>query len=178
MGGVRTPPHRASGRWRRAGRMDCRTGQSGSWSMIAVRRSAFKCASPLHLRASPFGAGPYRRSPMTSPVAAEWSPHRAMWVGFPSHADLWESDLAEAQREVATLVHALAGPGREQVKLMTVGDEALATAHALLGDSAGVEIVPGRFGDIWLRDTGPIFTGPGRAAAFRFNGWGGRYDLP
>jgi agmatine deiminase len=114
---------------------------------------------------------------MTSPVPAEWSAHRAMWVGFPSHADLWESDLEAARDEVAALARALAGPGGERVKLMACGVEAQGAAGARLGDMAGIEIVPAVFGDVWLRDTGPIFTGPGRAAGFRFNGWGGKYQL-
>src|SRR5271165_3383385 len=111
-------------------------------------------------------------------VPAEWAPHRAMWVGFPSHADLWEDNLASAQAEVAALVRALAGPGRERVKLMVKGDAAIHDAKSLLAGTPNVEFVPGDFGDVWLRDTGPIFTGPGSAAAFRFNGWGGKYELP
>ena len=110
-------------------------------------------------------------------VPAEWAPHGTMWVGFPSHAELWQEDLDEAQAEVAALARALAGPGGERVRLMVHGDDALATAGRLLGDVAGVEIVPGLFGDIWLRDTGPIFLGPDHAASFRFNGWGGKYVL-
>jgi agmatine deiminase len=101
-----------------------------------------------------------------------------MWVGFPSHAELWQDNLDEAQREVAMLAHALAGVGREHVKLMVATDEGLAAAVELLGGTPGVEIVPGRFGDVWLRDTGPIFIGPDTAAAFAFNGWGGKYDMP
>ena len=112
---------------------------------------------------------------MRSPVPAEWAPHRALWLGFPSHADLWEDDLAPAQAEVAALARALAGPGAERVRLLATA-EGLAAARALLGDVAGVEILEGRFGDIWLRDTGPIFAG-GRANGFRFNGWGGKYQL-
>ena len=55
--------------------------------------------------------------------------------------------------------------------------EALADAQARFADVAGVEVVDGLFGDIWLRDTGPIFRpGSTRAAAFRFNGWGGKFD--
>lgn len=113
-------------------------------------------------------------------VPAEWAPHRAMWLGFPSHAELWEDDLEPAQAEVAALARALAGPGGEHVRLLTGSPEGEAAARRLLADAARVEIVPGRFGDIWLRDTGPIFAkGPEglSARAFRFNGWGGKYVL-
>lgn len=112
---------------------------------------------------------------------AEWSPHRAIWVGFPSHADLWEDNLPGAQEEAAALALALAGPGGERVRLLVCGDEAEAAARHQLGAASGVEIVRGYFGDIWLRDTGPIFLNGGEksvAAGFRFNGWGGKYVLP
>lgn len=114
---------------------------------------------------------------MSLTVPPEWAPHRAMWLGFPSHEDLWREDLEPARLEVAALARALAGPGRERVRLMVCGEEAAGAAKALLGDVAGVEIVAGRFGDIWLRDTGPIFLDGAHAAGFRFNGWGGKYVL-
>ena len=110
----------------------------------------------------------------------EWAPHRAIWVGFPSHAELWQDDLAEAQEEAAALALALADPGGERVRLLVCGDEAEEAARHQLGSAAKVEIVRGRFGDIWLRDTGPIFLNGGDrtvAAGFRFNGWGGKYVL-
>ena len=100
-----------------------------------------------------------------------------MWLGFPSHAELWETDLDAAQDEVAALARALAGPGGEQVRLMVCGDEAMAAARARLDGVENIEFVPGRFGDIWLRDTGPIFDSDGVANAFEFNGWGGKYEL-
>jgi agmatine deiminase len=102
-----------------------------------------------------------------------------MWLGFPSHAELWQQDLEPAQAEVAALARALAGPGAERVRLLVCGDDAESAARARLSDTS-VEIVRGQFGDIWLRDTGPIFIdngGPPAAAAFRFNGWGGKYAL-
>jgi len=115
---------------------------------------------------------------MIQPIPAEWSPHRAMWVGWPSHAELWEENLEPAQAEVEALVRALAGPGREQVRLMVGKPEAFDNVRARFADVAGVKVINGRFGDIWLRDTGPIFgAGSARAAAFRFNGWGGKYEL-
>jgi agmatine deiminase len=101
-----------------------------------------------------------------------------MWLGFPSHEDLWEDNLAPAQDEVEALARALAGPGGERVRLMTGSDAGEAEARRRLDGVGGVEIVPGRFGDVWLRDTGPIFLGPDACVGFRFNGWGGKYDLP
>ena len=118
---------------------------------------------------------------MSFTVPAEWAPHRAMWLGFPSHAELWEDDLPAAQAEVAALARALAGPGGERVRLMTGTQAGADEARRLLGQAAEIEIVTGAFGDIWLRDTGPIFArGPQGLVAqgFRFNGWGGKYQLP
>ena len=40
---------------------------------------------------------------MSLVVPAEWAPHRAMWLGFPSHEDLWEDDLPAAEAEVAAV---------------------------------------------------------------------------
>ena len=116
--------------------------------------------------------------PLTVP--SEWSPHSAMWVGFPSHGDLWQEDLEAAQQEVADLARALAGPGEERVRLLVCGEAAEKAARALTGEANGIEFVRGQFGDVWLRDTGPIFTLDSEgvaAAAFRFNGWGGKYVL-
>lgn len=118
-------------------------------------------------------------------VPAEWEPHKAMWIGFPSHANLWQEDLIEAQAEVAALARVLAEAGDEYVKLMVMGEEARAAAETLLSDVKKVEIVEGRFGDIWFRDTGPIYVSAEDAddhhepmpVAFLNNGWGGKYHL-
>ncbi|MBX3480861.1 MAG: agmatine deiminase family protein [Caulobacter sp.] len=112
-----------------------------------------------------------------SVIPAEWSPHRAMWLGYPSHGEYWFEYLEPARDEVAALARALAGPGAERVRLMVSGDEAEASARQRLKDDSGIEIVRGQFGDIWLRDTGPIFSDDGRAQGFAFNGWGGKYVM-
>ncbi len=112
----------------------------------------------------------------TPPIPAEWSPHKALWLGFPSHAELWQDDLPQAQAEVAALARTLAGVGREHVKLVVMGPGAEAAAHKLLAGTDNITILQAKFGDIWLRDTGPIFTTT-EAHCFEFNGWGGKYQL-
>jgi agmatine deiminase len=109
----------------------------------------------------------------------EWSPHQAMWIGFPSDPELWLEDLKPAQKEVAALAKALHAGGKGEEIRIVAANEAAAKAARKLAPFATVLVEP--FGDIWLRDTGPIVTGSGRARraqGFRFNGWGGKYDLP
>lgn len=110
-------------------------------------------------------------------VPAEWSPHTAVWTAWPSHPDLWLDDLAGARAEVATMVAALAAG--DDLKVLACGPEAVNSARDALNTLA--EVIPATFGDIWLRDTGPIFARQGNATvALRFvhNGWGGKYVLP
>lgn len=104
-----------------------------------------------------------------------------MWLGFPSHADLWREDLEAARTEVASLALALAGPGGERVRVLAAGEEAADAARTRFGCTPNIEVVSGFFGDVWLRDTGPIFLRRDEAvvaAGFQFNGWGGKYVLP
>lgn len=105
---------------------------------------------------------------------AEWAPQRAIYTAFPSHPDLWEEDLQPAQREVADMVRALSR--HVAVVLLADGEAAVSAARHAVGGAATV--LPAEFGDIWLRDTGPIFRSAGRACRFAFNGWGGKYILP
>jgi agmatine deiminase len=108
----------------------------------------------------------------------EWAPHQAVWIGFPSDPELWLADLKPAQREVAAFAKAVHSGGKgEQVWLVASHEDAAAVAREL-APFAKVVVEP--FGDIWLRDTGPIVIGSGkqrRAQGFRFNGWGGKYEL-
>jgi len=115
---------------------------------------------------------------MHQPPHPEWAPHEAVWIGFPSDPELWLADLKAAQHEVAAFAAAVRSKGRgEQVWLVASHEDSAAVARGL-APFAKVIVEP--FGDIWLRDTGPIVLGSGserEAQGFRFNGWGGRYEL-
>ena len=110
---------------------------------------------------------------------AEWTRHEWVWIGFPSHADLWQDDLEAGREEVAAFARAVWADGAgEKVRLVAVDPASAKAAEALAGP--GIEVVIEPFGDIWLRDTGPIILGQGKArsaSTFRFNGWGGKYEL-
>ncbi|HEY8039506.1 MAG TPA: agmatine deiminase family protein [Polyangiaceae bacterium] len=111
-------------------------------------------------------------------MPAEWEPHDATWVAWPSHEDLWQRNLAPARAAFARMVGAIAGGETVEVLVPDAAQEALARA-ALPDQNVRFHRIP--FGDIWLRDTAPVFLrGPAGelgAATFRFNGWGGKYVL-
>jgi agmatine deiminase len=110
-------------------------------------------------------------------IPAEWSPQKAMWTAWPADGSEWNGDLESPRRDVAAMVRAL-GP-TNKVRMLVNGAEAEASARAALDSIA--ELIPARYGDIWLRDTGPVFAAtPQGAVALRFktNAWGGKFDLP
>lgn len=109
-------------------------------------------------------------------VPAEWAPQRAIWTAWPHLLDEWSVPLSAVQAELVGLVQALAagGTGPEIVVLAPPGPQAT-VARTALGPNATV--LEEAYGDIWLRDTGPIFAADGSAATFAFNGWGGKYVM-
>lgn len=111
-------------------------------------------------------------------MPAEWAPHEATWLAWPSHPDLWADNLEPARAAVVRLAHAIAAGERVEVLTPDAASEAEATA-AMGAGRVTFRRVP--FGDIWLRDTAPLFlvneAGGLGTVRFSFNGWGGKYVL-
>ena len=115
---------------------------------------------------------------MTFLMPAEWAKQDWIWIGFPAHADLWEDNLAPAQEQMAAFANTVAETG-QQVRLVVRDAAAEMRARELVSGAVQLERHP--YGDIWLRDTGPLTVlgtgGERRAQGFGFNGWGGKYLL-
>ncbi len=115
-------------------------------------------------------------------MPAEWAPHTAVWTAWPHDPEQWLEGLTAPQRSLMQMIAAIVEHGGERVELLVRGHHDEAEARVLLGAAArGVRFHHARYGDVWLRDTGPIFlTRPGElvAARFRFDGWGGKYVMP
>jgi agmatine deiminase len=117
---------------------------------------------------------------MTFRMPAEWAPHEAVWIGFPSSAEYWGAPLQRAQQQMAAFANAVHASGQgERVHVIAGNAEALAVAQGLV--DAGVHVELRQIGDVWLRDTGCIILKDGDrriARNFGFNGWGNRFDYP
>ena len=108
----------------------------------------------------------------------EWHPQDWLWIGFPHDADEWPGFLGAAQAQIAAFANAVADSG-QAVRLIVRDAASAARANALV--SGAVTIEQRVYGDVWLRDTGPLVVcGPGgvrQARRFGFNGWGGKYIM-
>ena len=105
----------------------------------------------------------------------EWHPQQWLWVGFPHDAREWPGYLGRAQEQIAAFASAVADSG-QPVRLLVRDAATAARARALC--SARVTLEVRRYGDVWLRDTGPLVVQRGSAQIakrFGFNGWGGKY---
>jgi agmatine deiminase len=111
-------------------------------------------------------------------MPAEWSPHMATWLAWPSDSNLWQRHLGPARAAFASLVSAIAEGEMAAVLVPDEGQEE--TARAMLPER-NVRYHRVAFGDIWLRDTAPLFLvgdrGSSASMRFAFNGWGGKYKL-
>lgn len=117
---------------------------------------------------------------MTYRQPAEWAPHDWVWIGFPSNPAEWPDAFEPARSQVAAFANAVHAGGRGEEVRLVAADAASADAARSLADQ-GVIIQTLPFGDVWLRDTGPIAVRNGNLRAlidFDFNGWGGSYDMP
>jgi len=121
-------------------------------------------------------------------MPAEWTPHEAVWTAWPHDLEQWLEGLEAPQQALMAMVAAIVDldggqPRGERVEILVRDATDEAAARRLLGPAvAGVRFRHARYGDIWLRDIGPIFVERGdagelAAARFRFDGWGGKYVM-
>lgn len=112
-------------------------------------------------------------------MPAEWHPQDLLWIGFPHLADEWSGVIDRAQQQIAAFASAVAETG--QAVRLVVRDAANAARAASLA-SGKVVLETRVYGDVWLRDTGPLVVcdpaGQRTARLFGFNGWGGKYLMP
>ncbi|WP_379548482.1 agmatine deiminase family protein [Qipengyuania sp. DSG2-2] len=109
---------------------------------------------------------------MSATMPPEWAPQDWLWIGFPHDAEEWPGILPRAQEQIAAFANAVAESGQE-VRLLVRDAANEARARELV--TAAITLERRVYGDIWLRDTGPLVRTDGTALRCQFNGWGGKY---
>ncbi len=115
----------------------------------------------------------------TTQMPPEWHRQEWLWIGFPHITEEWGGVIDRAQEQIAAFASAVAESGQE-VRLIVRDAANAARAERLV--SAAVTLERRVYGDVWLRDTGPLVVrgdaGQRGARLFGFNGWGGKYMMP
>ncbi len=119
---------------------------------------------------------------------SEWQKHDSCWLAWPARRDLWEENLELAQTEFVDLCKSILNFDSktqtyrgEKLNILVLNSKSLAQAEAIFKNMpVTLHIVT--YGDIWLRDSAPIFIEDLKNKKlvnikFGFNGWGEKYNL-
>src|SRR3546814_21170047 len=129
-----------------------------------------RCRVPRDSRGVSRG-GTIGRSPMARVVQpAEWARHKAVWIGFPSHAELWRDDLMPDREEVIAFARAVHAVGQSETVLLVAADDEAAAAARQAAPFSEVVVEP--LGQIWLSETAPILFWSGTGGVFHSQGRG------
>jgi len=107
---------------------------------------------------------------------AEWQKNKTIFLAWPFDEAIWGHDLLGAQKETLSLIAALKD---ERLVVVVPNESELKKVAGAIGKQPRLSFMVMRYGDIWLRDTFPIFVkgddGLTRAVIPRFNGWGHKF---
>jgi agmatine deiminase len=107
-------------------------------------------------------------------MPAEFAPHAATFMEWPTRVDLWGDLFERAKLDYTEVANAIAA--FEPVVMVTNREQVGEARSRLASD---VEVLPIPIDDSWMRDNGPIFVSDGDDGValvhFRFNSWGQKY---
>ena len=116
--------------------------------------------------------------PVKTRVPGEWEAHAGCWLAWPEHPD-WGADLPLVQTEWLQFAKALED-ANESLRVVLPSDRT--ETDPRLDGLREATFHPLEYGDIWLRDTGPVLAldadGAREAQCFQFNGWGKKFEYP
>jgi len=117
-------------------------------------------------------------------MPAEWSPHLATWMAWPTSQETWDRHLPEVRQRFVEMIRILAAG--ETVKLLVDDRNTEEKVARLLRENSvadsQVRFYHLKTADAWIRDYGPNYLvsdrrQPGRRAMndWDFNAWGDKY---
>ncbi|MEI6198337.1 MAG: agmatine deiminase family protein [Actinomycetota bacterium] len=113
-------------------------------------------------------------SSMPHQMPAEFEPHQRTLMCWPSRDDIWDGQIAEAERAYAELANTIAV---YEPVTMVVDPKHIERAESLCASAINLLSIP--IDDSWCRDSGPIYvrekTGELIGLDFVFNGWGEKF---
>jgi agmatine deiminase len=114
---------------------------------------------------------------------AEWELHKSTWLAWPDLPHEWLENQAPARQEFLALCKAIRTKGRapqEKLNIFVKSTQEEVFLREVFKEELkdkGCQFFHFEYGDIWLRDTGCVFSTSALAHVFKFNGWGGKYLL-